>query len=482
MASPEKFVDLPVPRRPLRALYCTWEAVHDGTPLDAFLRYRLRVYEAKYRKSFHPLPFDIAIVGGAIVCVPNPEYKGYWEELQDEGGEGGVQLYLSPIEQEETARVSGQIEADAQDVEARSRSLRERIDEHETREAEARSTGTEPGPRTLQYVRPRCPKRPPIPWLLNLQYLSIVFLGLDEVFQLAWPILDRLGINTSRLEMEWQTAPLTIIGGVATAFMATTILLIAWNALVSYAAALSAGWEKSGPLRSGAKLAGLVVVSVLLLLFTLCIANLRHDTALYASGVQGAALGQSASNTDTSLFFFLTLLMPAGAAYIHFQAGKSPYWQARADFRKQLALYDQAENQLQLPLAKRDDVLDALRTTLAKCEQEKAGLEARRQALKERLNAYRNQYLKRLKDERSAVETYARTLVSQLGTECYFYHRAANRSHATHLIPGEPVCLSPQSPGDTPTEGDGAPSRNGKAPHYQIVRPLLPAPRQGKEI
>src|SRR6516165_1789309 len=91
MASPEKFVDLPVPRRPLRALYCTWEAVHDGTPLDAFLRYRLRVYEAKYRKSFHPLPFDIAIVGGAIVCVPNPEYKGYWEELQDEGGEGGVQ-------------------------------------------------------------------------------------------------------------------------------------------------------------------------------------------------------------------------------------------------------------------------------------------------------------------------------------------------------------------------------------------------------
>src|SRR2546430_1206786 len=64
MDSPE--IDQPILQRPVFSWLLAWEAVHDGTQLDAYLRYRLRVYEAKGRKSFHPLPFDIAIVNGRI--------------------------------------------------------------------------------------------------------------------------------------------------------------------------------------------------------------------------------------------------------------------------------------------------------------------------------------------------------------------------------------------------------------------------------
>jgi hypothetical protein len=381
--------------------------------------------------------------------------------------------YMSPIEQEETARGSAKIEAEFQDLEARSRALREQIDEHEMHEAEAMSMGTEPGPRTRQYARPHCPKRPGLPWLLILGYLAILFLGLVEVFQLTFPILDRWGIDTSSLALEWQRAPLTVIGGVATAITATACLIFAWHILVNWAVALSTEWESAGPLRSGAKLLRLTVFSLMLFFFTLCITNLRHDNAASASGFQGAAIGQTASSTDTGLFFFMSFLMPAGAAYIQFQISKSPYWQARADFHKQQALYEQAKNQLSLPPAKRADILEILREKLAQCDKEQAGLEARRRALSARVDAYRNEYHKRLDDERSAVEIYTRTLVSQLETECYYFVRHANRCKAMHLVSREPVCLSPESASDSPTEGDGAPSHNGKAPRYRVARPLL---------
>lgn len=302
MDSPATRFDQPVPQRPLRAWLFSSEAVHDEIPLDAYLRYCLRVLVAKYRKSFHPLPEVISIDQGRIVCTPNPDSKRYWADLRDDAGERGVQ-YMSPEQQEEIARESGRIEAEAQDVEARSRALREAIEEHEMRAAEARSTGTEPGPRTLQYARPRCPKRLGFPWLLSLRYGAIGFLGLVEAFQLTWPILDRMAVDTANLAMEWQRAPMTVMGGIASAIAATACLIFAWHLLVSSAVKFSMEWETAGPLRSGVKLVGLVVLTVFLFLFTLCIGNLRHDTAVSGSGFQGAALGQSSSNADTHLFF-----------------------------------------------------------------------------------------------------------------------------------------------------------------------------------
>lgn len=165
--------------------------------------------------------------------------------------------------------------------------------------------------------------------------------------------------------------------------------------------------------------------------------------------------------------------MPAGAAYIQFQISKSPYWQARADFQAQQARRDEAEDQLLLPPAKRADALEVLRGKLAQCDKEQAGLEDRRQALSDRVDNARDRWRKRLDRERSALETFSRTLASALETECYYFVRAANRCHAMHLLPKEPVCLSPESTGDTPAEGDAAPFRPEKAPRYQIVRPLL---------
>jgi len=483
MADPETLLDQPVPRRVLCAWIFSSEYVRDGITQEARLRYVLSVLVARHRKSNHPPPYFIVIVNGAIERRPNPHAERYWEEKQEEAGQGVA--YMSPIQQADIARESGDIEAQTQEAEARSRSFRERIDDHETRQDEARSTGTEPGPQTLQYARPRCPKRPGLPWLLILGCLAIVFLGMFEDFMLTWPILDRWGIDSSRLDMEWQTQPLTVIGGVSTAITATACLLFGWHILVSWAVALSTKWETQSLIGSAAKLVGLVAFSVCLFLFSLCIANLRHDNAVSASTFQGAASGQSASSTDTSLFLWLTFFMPAGAAYIQFHVSKSPYWQARADFRKQQALHAKAENQFQLTPAIRHDVLDGLRAKLAQCEQEKSALEERRKALSARVDGYRNAYLKRLKDERSAVETFSSTLVSALQTECYFFGRAANRAHATHLLTRGPICLFPESTGDSPAGGGGAPSRPGMDPHYQTVRPLLPGrghPRQGEEI
>lgn len=473
MAHTVTLLDQPVPHRPVRSYLSAGEAVHDGIELPVYLLYKLRLYVATYRWSLHPLPYCIAVVRAALVCTEDPESKRYWAQKREGLGEGGV-AYLSPPEQAEVARLAEKIEADAQDIEARSRAYREQIEEQEMHAASAISDGTEPGPRTREYARPHSPKRPPIPWSLILALLAVVFLGLVEDFQLTFPILDRMGVDASALALEWERQPLTVIGGVAIALTATAVLLVWWHFLVSHAAAWSTGLDTARPLRSGAKLVGLVILTVVLFLFTLCIANFRHDTAASASGLQGAATGQSVSTTDTGLFFLLlSLLLPAGAAYIQFRAGKSPYWQARADFRKQLALHNETEAQFQLPPARRADVLDALRTKLAECEQEKARLEARRQALTDFLTARLNEYRKRLDDEEASVAAFSRTLLSALQTDCIFFVRAANRAHATHLVPTEPVSLSPQSPGETFTDSDDAPFQPEPAPRYRASRPLL---------
>jgi hypothetical protein len=105
--------------------------------------------------------------------------------------------------------------------------------------------------------------------------------------------------------------------------------------------------------------------------------------------------------------------------------------------------------------------------------QEQAAIETRRKALTDRLTSHRNEWLKGLHDELEASAIFVRTLRAALVLDRYYFLCAANRSHATHLVPNEHVCLSPESPGETFRDGDGAPSQNGKAPAYRVARPLL---------
>src|SRR4051812_18122717 len=108
MTNPETRFDQPIRQRPLRSWFCSWQAVHDGTPLDAYLRFRLRIYQASGRQSYHPLPFDIAIVQGRIVLTPNSEYMQYWERRRDDSGEEGVQ-FMTALVMQDIARDEGQL-------------------------------------------------------------------------------------------------------------------------------------------------------------------------------------------------------------------------------------------------------------------------------------------------------------------------------------------------------------------------------------
>ena len=49
-------------------------AVEAEIPLDDYLRYKLRDYEARYRHSRYPLPDDIAIDQGNLKVIPNASY------------------------------------------------------------------------------------------------------------------------------------------------------------------------------------------------------------------------------------------------------------------------------------------------------------------------------------------------------------------------------------------------------------------------
>src|SRR5262249_33877612 len=115
MAHTATHLDQPVPRRIVRSYVSAGEAVHDGISLSVYLLYRLRLYVAPYRHTLHPLPDCIAVVRAALVCTEDPKSKSYWEKKREGLDEGGVQ-YLSPPEQKEVARLSEEIETDAQDI------------------------------------------------------------------------------------------------------------------------------------------------------------------------------------------------------------------------------------------------------------------------------------------------------------------------------------------------------------------------------
>jgi hypothetical protein len=472
MASPdETHVDKPVPKRRLRSCFEAWSAAHHGTQIDDYLERCLVDYDGTYHLSSHPLPEEIAIGQGRIVYTPNPESKRHWDKLRDEAGEGGVQ-YLNPIVQGEILHESGQIEAEAQEVEANLRFLRDEIEQHELDRAKAISEGTKRGPRTIaRLTRKRRQQALPFPWLPLFGYVAIALLILDETFQLAFPFLDVLGVDTANLSA---SSPIAVLGGVALAISAAAGLMFLWHVLMGNAVALTTGWEQAGPLRSGVKLVWVVILFVVLLCATFCIATLRHSAVDTASTFQDATPGQNASSPPgTGVFLFLTFLVPAGAAYIEQKIAQSSYWKLRADVQAQRAMQDEAEDQLLEPDERRADAREIWESMLALLEQQQAGLEARRKALADFVAAARDRWLHELDEAQHATELYYRTLRAALTLDRYYFLFFANLCQVMHLVPKEPVCLSPGSTSDMPTDGHGAPSRAEPASPYRVVRRLL---------
>ena len=473
-------LDKPIPQHPVWSWYAAWEAVHAQTPLEEYLLFRFRIYESEGRRSFHPLPYDIAIIAGRLVLTPNPEYEPYWQRLMDESaGDQGVP-YLSPIEQMEIARELEQIELQLQAVTARLHALSDMVDRLEIIEASAILTGEIPGPATLdRHDKRRCQKKLPFPWQPVLGYLAIIFLVLVELFQLTWPFLDMQGIDTGNLSAEWERSPIAILGGVACAFAATTGLMFCWHLLMSEAQVLSSGWQTEGAWSSAGKLVRLAVIFVFLLYGTFLISSLRHGQAVSASAFADTAPGESTSHPGAGVFVFLSLLVPAAGAYIERRTAQSSCRQRRSEIQAENEKSARAQDQEHLGPDQKANGLALFRIKRSQLEQDQERLEARRRALADHVRVARDHWLNSLKTERRATELFWRTLVAALELDRSHFFRFARKTGAVHLLSMDAPCPPRGSNGSSFTQHHG-PSRED-IPSYQVVRPLLTGKRHSDE-
>jgi len=473
MDNPSTRFDQQIQQSPLWSWYFAWEAVNDETTLEEYLRYRLCVYIAKGRRSFHPLEFDIAIINGRIVLTPNPAYKPYWEELLDDSvGDRGVQ-FMSRNEQEEIAQALDRIQAEQGRIDARRSALDEDIEKLTMDGILAISEDKEPGETTLaRHERQRGKQQLPFPWPVLFGYLAIAFLVLVETFQVTGPFLDLTGVDSGNLGFDFARSPISVLGGVALAISATVGLMLGWHVVMRSAVELATRWETAGPLRCGGKLIGLLSLCLFLGIFTFAIAYLRHSTTGDAGGLQDGALSQNAvSHTGTIVFLCLTILMPAAAAYVQQQIAASFYWKLRADFQAEQARQDQAEDQLLRRPNQRADALARLESERAKLALEQERVDASRKAIDGRVRAAQRERNKTLDDARQAAKAYAQTLVAALEIDRYSFVRFARRCKP-HLIPAEAPCPPRESTSAPVTEDQSASSGAEAAPVYR-VRPML---------
>jgi hypothetical protein len=342
----------------------------------------------------------------------------------------------------------------------------EEIEQQEAQEVEAILRRQERGKRTIaRHARQCSGPRLPFPWLTVGGFAAIVLMSLVEVFQLTWPFLDLLGVDTSNLSAEWARSPLAVVGGVLSALAATACLIFLWHLLMSSAEAIATSWDTAGPLKSGVRLAGVFFLCVILLCGTVVIANMRHGTAGDISAFQDAQQGEHAgARTGTSVFVFLTFLVPAAAAYIHHKIGQSAYWQRRRAIQAQQAQWDRDEDEHLLAGERRADAMELLQSKRARIDQQQAQLRNKRRALAGRVLAAQREWLEMLDRARFATETYARSLLAALEQDNIHFLRAAYRCQALHLVPEEARCHS-----QAPTKP------------RQFVRPLLTAARRLSE-
>src|SRR5207248_11040635 len=94
---------------------------------------------------------------------------------------------------------------------------------------DAIATGRMSGPTTTRRRdRNRGRLRLPFPWLIVPGLAAMSVLILVETYQLALPMLDAIGVDTSRLGSEWSLNPLGVVGGVSLALAASAGLFFLW--------------------------------------------------------------------------------------------------------------------------------------------------------------------------------------------------------------------------------------------------------------
>lgn len=434
-------------------------AVEADIPLDDYLIYKSREYEARYRKSRSPLPSTVAIMDGHLERIPNADYESAWEQIRDDLTEEETSELFPALS--ETGEITRDVqELDEEDAWLRGNQLTIRDQQEALADAhvDAIATGRMSGPTTTRRRgRGRRPFHTPFPWLIVPGFAAMSALLLVETYQLALPMLDAIGVDTSRLGSEWSLNPLGVFGGVSLALAASAGLFFLWYLIIRSACAFVRSVDSGPPLRIVRRGVGVFCLGVALLAGSLVIATLRHGMT-----TDGMAFNGSQQGMGTGVFLFLTLLVPFASAYVHYRTSQNAYWERR---REIIAAHEDRvwdEEERRVPAETLADRMQLILQRRAVIEKARAQLRARRSVLARRAQALQSKRLARLQQAQRSTEAYARTLLKALEQDRYSYLCAAHRSHALHLVP---AALRGQCP-ITPHPGS-------------VIRALLTSARNG---
>jgi hypothetical protein len=438
MRSSTSHFDQPIPLSKIRAYYHAWYAVRDGMPLDEFLLWRLRTYETQYRRSQYPLLIDIVIEDGAVKAIANSSSEVFWQQARDDpiGEVMGVPI-LTQLESVEIARKLEEIEAEIARINHERHEVNDQVEALDAEKDEAIRRGEVRGPTTeSRSSGGRSRPRLPVPWVPVLGYTAIGFLTGFEAYQLAQPFYDWLGVDTTNLSREWLRNPLGVVSGAGFALSASFGLCLLWYLALRNASSIAKTWDSAGPVLTALRAGGLFTLGSFLLVGSYLLASMRHGVINYVATYHSAQQGQQSDmDIGQSVFFFLTLLVPFAAAYIHHRIGQSAYWVRRRDSIQKQEQWDR-QNEEHVLAAKRLADRRALRQQRwERLEHQRTLLQNQLQALAQRAQVAQRMQLERLEQARRSTEVYARSLLAALQQDRYFFLRAANRSKAFHLLP-----------------------------------------------
>jgi hypothetical protein len=448
----------------LNRLFSWWhagEAVRHKVSLDDFLNYWLCFYLAQCRHSLLLMPFAVAIEQGKPIKIPNPKFDTC--SKPDPIGEDSIECSKIETRRHEFAREFTESEAEFARLMHSRHAIQEQQEALEAQRIEAISRGEMSAPKTIQrHTERRRRPRQTFPWSLIAGLLAILLLILIETGQLAWPMLDLLGVDTTRLGSEWSRNPIGVLLGFGMALAATAALFYVWHVLIDRAVVLCRSWD-TAPVVLMRRVAGVFLLCCGLLVCTILIANLRHSSINVTNDVKAFQHGQdTGTDMGTGVFIVLTLLIPFTAASLHYTIAQSPYWQRRRDTAAQQARWYRDEDARLVPVETFADHMASLEKKRVGIEQQLTKLQIERRTLEKRAHAAEQQRVKQREQARQCAVVFANWLIAALEEKRFYFIKAANKANAFHLL--------------------SAGARDHSQPQmkpWRIVHPQLPAGKNG---
>jgi hypothetical protein len=226
-----------------------------------------------------------------------------------------------------------------------------------------------------------------------------------------------------------------VISGAGFALSASVGLFFLWYLVLCSAALIAKTSQSADPVQIALRVGGIFALCCILLVGSYLLANMRHGMADDVSRIMEIQQGQqSGAGMGKSVFFFLTLLVPFAAAYIHHQLAQSAYWVCRRDIILKQEQWDLKEEERLLAEERLADRMDLRQQKRERLERQRTLLQNQRRALAEQAQAAQRQRPERLKQARRSTEVYARSLLAALEQDRYYFLRAAHRCQAEHLL------------------------------------------------